>query len=120
MRYGQVIVSPLGSGVAVALGAGVAVGVGVAVAPGLGVAVAPGVGEGVAVGLGVAVGTGVAVGDGTTFEATNTGKRLRLAAMRARGWTSFRRSIASSSPAGPSWPAVPVMASFCSTRLPSD
>lgn len=26
--------------------------------------------------------------------------------MRARGWTSCRRSIASSSPAGPSWPAA--------------
>lgn len=37
-----------------------------------------------------------------------------------RGSTSFRRSIASSSPAGPSWPAAPVTASSSSTLLPSD
>ena len=54
-----------------------------AVALGRGVAVAPGVGVAVAVGagVGVTVGAGVAVGEGTTLDATNTGRRFRLAAI---------------------------------------
>src|SRR3954454_19799338 len=45
---------------------------------------------------------------------------LRSVTMRASGWTSYRRSIALSSPAAPNWPAAPVTASSSSMLLPSD